>query len=48
MFISYWLNIPSGASIVLVATLLFGVAAVLSPKRRPCKACAAETTSHVH
>jgi ABC-type Mn2+/Zn2+ transport system permease subunit len=46
MFISYWLNIPSGASIVLVATLLFGIAAVFSPKRRPCKACEAGATSH--
>jgi len=42
MFISYWLNIPSGASIVLVATLLFALAAVFSPKRRPCKVCGAE------
>jgi ABC-type Mn2+/Zn2+ transport system permease subunit len=36
---SYYLQIPSGAAIVIVATLLFAVAAVLSPKRRRCKVC---------
>jgi ABC-type Mn2+/Zn2+ transport system permease subunit len=36
---SYYLGIPSGAAIVIVATLLFGLAALFSPKRRPCKVC---------
>jgi len=34
LFLSYWLNIASGAAIVLTATLLFGVATLLSPRRR--------------
>jgi len=34
LFLSYWLNIASGATIVLTATLLFGVASILSPRRR--------------
>ncbi len=32
-YLSYYLNVPSGGAIVLVATLLFIVVAVLSPKR---------------
>ena len=32
-YLSYYLNVPSGGAIVLVATLLFIVMAVISPKR---------------
>jgi len=32
--VSYWADLPSGASIVLVSTVLFAIAAALSPKRR--------------
>jgi ABC-type Mn2+/Zn2+ transport system permease subunit len=39
LLLSYLVQVPSGASIVLVATLLFGVAALLSPKRRRCRVC---------
>lgn len=39
MALSYYLQVPSGAAIVIVATVLFGLAAVFSPKRRPCKVC---------
>jgi ABC-type Mn2+/Zn2+ transport system permease subunit len=39
LVISYALGIPSGASIVTVATVLFALAAVFSPKRRKCKVC---------
>jgi len=34
LFLSYWLNIASGATIVLTAALLFGLATALSPRRR--------------
>jgi ABC-type Mn2+/Zn2+ transport system permease subunit len=34
LFISYWLEIASGAAIVLLATLVFFVCAALSPRRR--------------
>lgn len=34
LFLSYWLNTPSGATMVLTATFAFFLAAVLSPKRR--------------
>ncbi len=34
LFLSYWLNTPSGGTIVLTATLVFFLAAALSPKRR--------------
>ncbi|MEO0080373.1 MAG: metal ABC transporter permease [candidate division WOR-3 bacterium] len=37
--LSYFLAVPSGAAIVVVATVLFGVAALFSPKRRRCKVC---------
>jgi hypothetical protein len=40
--VSYFLQIPSGAAIVIVATLLFAAAAVFSPKRRHCKVCGRE------
>lgn len=39
LVVSYYLQVPSGAAIVIVSTLLFGLAALFSPKRRPCKAC---------
>jgi len=34
LFLSYWLNIASGATIVLTATAIFFLAALLSPRRR--------------
>jgi ABC-type Mn2+/Zn2+ transport system permease subunit len=39
LVISFYLQVPSGAAIVIVSTALFGLAALFSPKRRPCKAC---------
>lgn len=37
--LSCCLALPSGAAIVIVATVLFGVAVLFSPKRRRCKVC---------
>jgi len=37
--LSYLFNLPSGATIVLLAALFFAVAAIFSPKRRRCKVC---------
>ncbi|MCL6430792.1 MAG: metal ABC transporter permease [Anaerolineae bacterium] len=34
LFLSYWLNVASGATIVLTATALFALAVLLSPRRR--------------
>ena len=34
LFLSYWLNIASGATIVLTATVIFFLAALLSPRHR--------------
>ncbi len=34
LFLSYWLDVASGATIVLTATTLFFLAAILSPRRR--------------
>jgi ABC-type Mn2+/Zn2+ transport system permease subunit len=34
VLLSYWFNLPSGATIVLLVTLLFFLAALVSPKRR--------------
>ncbi len=34
LFLSYWINTPSGGTMVLTATFAFFLAAVLSPKRR--------------
>ncbi|MDP2728360.1 MAG: metal ABC transporter permease [Dehalococcoidia bacterium] len=34
LFLSFWLNTPSGSTMVLTATFAFFLAAVLSPKRR--------------
>ncbi len=39
LILSYLLGVPSGATIVLVAGFGFGLATVLSPKRRRCKIC---------
>jgi ABC-type Mn2+/Zn2+ transport system permease subunit len=39
LVVSYYLAVPSGAAIVVVATLLFGVAVLFSPKRRGCTVC---------
>ena len=33
IYLSYYLNVPSGGAIVLVATALFLLTAALSPKR---------------
>jgi manganese/iron transport system permease protein len=33
LYLSYYLNVASGASIVLIETLCFGLALALSPKR---------------
>jgi ABC-type Mn2+/Zn2+ transport system permease subunit len=43
LVVSYAIGIPSGAAIVIVATLLFALAAILSPKRRKCKVCGRES-----
>jgi ABC-type Mn2+/Zn2+ transport system permease subunit len=42
LFLSYWLNVASGATIVLTVTLLFGMATLLSPRRRRLPAVAVE------
>jgi len=42
LVLSYYLAVPSGAAIVVVATVLFGLAALFSPKRRRCKVCGRE------
>lgn len=34
LFLSYWLNTASGATIVLLSTLIFFVSAIFSPRRR--------------
>ncbi|MDP2936985.1 MAG: metal ABC transporter permease [Dehalococcoidia bacterium] len=34
LFFSYWLNTPSGGTMVLTATIVFFLAALLSPKKR--------------
>lgn len=39
LILSYLLGVPSGATIVLVAAVGFGLAAIFSPKRRRCKVC---------
>ncbi|MGQ9707912.1 MAG: metal ABC transporter permease [bacterium] len=40
--ISYLLNLPSGAAVVMVAAVFFALAAIFSPKRRKCKVCGRE------
>jgi ABC-type Mn2+/Zn2+ transport system permease subunit len=47
LVLSYYLQIPSGAAIVMVATVLFALAAVFSPKRRPCRTCGASISTQV-
>jgi len=42
LVLSYYMEIPSGAAIVVVATVLFAAATLLSPKRKPCKVCGKE------
>lgn len=42
LFLSYFLDLPSGAAIVMVSALLFALAAIFSPKRRKCKVCGRE------
>lgn len=44
---SYYLGVPSGATIVVIATLLFGIATLFSPKRRPCKVCGKESPKEI-
>ncbi len=39
LFTSYWFNIPSGAAIVIIATLFLGLTVLFSPKRIRCKIC---------
>ncbi|MEO0022461.1 MAG: metal ABC transporter permease [candidate division WOR-3 bacterium] len=39
LVLSYFFNLPSGATIVMVAVLIFVVAVIFSPKRRRCKIC---------
>jgi len=39
LVVSYYLEVPSGAAIVIVATALFGLAMLFSPKRRKCRVC---------
>jgi ABC-type Mn2+/Zn2+ transport system permease subunit len=43
LVVSYALGVPSGAAIVIVSTLLFALAVLLSPKRRKCKVCGLES-----
>jgi ABC-type Mn2+/Zn2+ transport system permease subunit len=42
LILSYLCNLPSGATIVLLAALFFAVSAIFSPKRRKCKVCGRE------
>ncbi|MEO0025323.1 MAG: metal ABC transporter permease [candidate division WOR-3 bacterium] len=42
LVLSYFFNLPSGATIVMVAVFLFVIAAVFSPKRRRCRVCGRE------
>lgn len=42
LVLSYIFNLPSGATIVMVAALLFALAVIFSPKRRRCKICGRE------
>lgn len=43
LVVSYALGVPSGAAIVIVATVFFALAALFSPKRRKCKVCGHES-----
>ncbi|MEO0078896.1 MAG: metal ABC transporter permease [candidate division WOR-3 bacterium] len=42
LVVSYYLEVPSGAAIVIVATLFFAVATLFSPKRKKCQVCGKE------
>ncbi|MGC9110767.1 MAG: metal ABC transporter permease [candidate division WOR-3 bacterium] len=42
LVLSYFFNLPSGATVVMVAVLLFVLAAIFSPKRRRCRICGRE------
>ncbi|MCX7731904.1 MAG: metal ABC transporter permease [candidate division WOR-3 bacterium] len=42
LVLSYFFNLPSGATIVMVAVFLFVLAAVFSPKRKRCRVCGRE------
>lgn len=43
VILSYWLDLPSGSTIVLLATLLFFLSVLLSPKRRKVKIVQSDT-----
>lgn len=43
LVVPYALGVPSGAAIVIVATVFFALAALFSPKRRKCKICGHES-----
>ncbi len=45
LVVSYALGVPSGSAIVIVATLLFALSALLSPKRRKCRVCGHESVA---
>ncbi len=42
LFLSYLIGVPSGATIVIVATILFALAAIFSPRRKKCPVCGKE------
>ncbi len=42
LFLSYLIGVPSGATIVIVAIILFALAAVFSPRRKKCPVCGKE------
>jgi ABC-type Mn2+/Zn2+ transport system permease subunit len=44
LVLSYYLEVPSGAAIVIVATVFFSLATLLSPKRKKCRVCGLETS----
>lgn len=44
LFLSYGFDLPSGATIVLMVSLIFGVCTAFSPKRRRCECVRIEST----
>jgi len=44
MFASYYLDLPSGATIVIINSLFFGIAWLSSPKKKKCEPTAIEAT----
>jgi len=42
MFMSYYLDLPSGATIVVINSLIFGITWILSPKKKKCEPMALE------